>query len=121
MKGLQIAAFILVVSLAVGMLGGAGWFAWVGVSPDPGTEEYANETTDAAQEDVEAEESETEQFGLVRGALNTLNTIRSLTSNVSGFLTNLGVPAWMAWPIQGIVYLTVMVMMVQVVRGMRFR
>lgn len=120
MRGIHLAAFILCFSLAIGMLGSIGWFGMVGVHPDGGLEEQREETVSTANESVGASDAGSEEFSMIRGAMDALSTLRLLTTGVYGALTNLGVHGAVAAPIQAIVTFTVFISFVQIIRGMRF-
>lgn len=122
MKGIQLAAFILCFSLAIGILGGMGWFSWVGVQPDPGVdgERKVEDEADEVSASGEGDTTNDGVLGTVSAVMDVLNTLRYLTVQAGSTLTNLGVPAPIAYGVQVIVTFTVLITMVQVIRGMRF-
>lgn len=121
MRGIQIAAFILCFSLAVGLLGGLGWFGWVGVHPDPGVDGESEIEEEAEDVSAAGEGSSNDGIlGTIASAMDVLSTLQSLTIQAGSTLTNLGVPAAIAYPIQLIVTFAMLITFVQVIRGMRF-
>ncbi|MCU4926926.1 hypothetical protein OB905_13205 [Halobacteria archaeon AArc-dxtr1] len=121
MKGLQIAAFVFCFSLSIGLLAGLGWFDVVGTQPDPGID-----NTDAVEEEAEEVEAGGESsrdegiLGTIGAVNDVINTLRTLTVQTGSALTNLGVPAPIAYAIHSVVALALLVTMLEIIRGMRF-
>lgn len=113
MRGVKIAAFVICVGLAFTILG--PWFGWVGVSPAPGIE------TSDTQKDLNSTSGESSggasDFGIVRSAVNTFNTFRSVVLQIDNALINLGAPPLMAGAVQTVALVAMGVAVVYLVRG----
>lgn len=120
MKGIRIAAFMLCVVFATSALAGMGWFATAGVSLDPGLDEEA-EQVETEYEDQEANPTGSDNdFSLVGSAASTLNALRILTTQAGPALKRMGVPPEIATGIAGMVTFAMAMVVVQVIRGIRF-
>lgn len=116
MKGIHIAAFMLCVVLASSVLGGMGWYAEAGVSLNPGLEDEQKQV----EENVgspSASAAGSDEFSLVRGAVNTLDTLRVLTTQAGPALRRLGIPPAIAGAVGTIVTFSMAILFVQVIRG----
>jgi hypothetical protein len=114
MRAAQITVFIFCVSLAIGVLGSMGWFSLVGVQPDAGIE------TQQAEDDLSepgASSAGSDEFSIVRGAIDTLNALRLVTTQTSSALINLGTPAPIAYAVHSVVVVTWGVGIALLVRG----
>lgn len=115
MRGIKLAVVVICVGLAFGLLGSMGWFAWVGVNPQPGVD------TQQEQEDLNSTSGESSggasDFGIVRAALNTFNAIRGVIGEVGSGLVNLGVPRPIASAVQALVGVAIGIAIVYLVRG----
>lgn len=121
MRGTQIAAFVLSFSLAIGMLGGLGWFGHVGVQPDPGIDN--EEVVEEEAEEVSASgegSNEDSMFGTISAVMSVMSALWTLTIQTGSALKNLGVPGPIANAIHGIVLFAVLMTMMQIIRGIRF-
>jgi hypothetical protein len=116
MKGIHIAAFMLCVVLASSVLGGMGWYANAGVSLDPGLDSQQKQVEEGLG-DPSASSAGSDEFSLVRGAINTLDTLRILTTNADAALERMGVPTPIAGAIGIVVSFSMAIMFVQVIRG----
>lgn len=120
MRGIHIAAFTLSIVFASSALAGMGWFATVGVSVDPGLSDEAGQV-EKDFDDPGASSAGSDEFSLVRGALDTLNALRVLTTQTEPALERWGVPPDIAYGIGGIVSFSMTILIVQVIRGLRLR
>lgn len=119
MKGIKIAAFILCIALASSVLGSMGWYATTDASINPGLSEETERVNDEVSS-PDASGSGGDEFSLARGPVSTLNTLRILTTQAGPALERMGIHPAIAGAVGTVIGFTMVILLVQVIRGIRF-
>jgi len=110
---------MLALVLASSVLAGMGWFGTAGVSLNPGLQDEQDQV-ESQYENPSASSAGSDEFSLVRGALDTIDTLRVLTTQAKPTLERLGVPTPIAAGIGTMVGFAMAMVIVQIIRGIRF-
>ena len=122
-RGIDLAVFMVCFGLAFMVLGGMGWFAWVGIHPETGGfEQEANETGhDMFDHDEEVPTSGgglLDAIGTVTGMMDGLQLLFNITVGARWFLMALGVPGPLATAYWLVVNISVSITALLAIRGL---
>ena len=104
----QLVMFLIILNAVAGVVTVSGLGAALDIDPDTGAEDRIQRSIDTAAEDVEPTQGITDTlFSMFVSVTMTFSTIVNLMTYGTTMVINLGMPAWIVRPFEGIVYIII--------------